>query len=104
LYVTFVVPCGKAVLLLKEELENKTVDEMAQLSVTDKVPNDATDVHTPAAVGRSRLEGHTRTGDSRSVTVTVKLHAALLAEESLAQYVTVLTPRGNCDVEARDGV
>ena len=58
--------------MLREELENRTVDEMAQLSVTDKVPNDATDVHTPAAVNRNRLEGHTAGCQTRNNFITSK--------------------------------
>ena len=59
-------------------------------------------VHRPGVLFTVTFEGQVIVGGCVSLTVTVKLHCAVLPEASVAVEVTVVVPTGNTEPEAGD--
>ena len=86
---TVVVPIGKTE---PEAGVDVTVAEQLSVELTVKF---TTALQKPASTFAFMLPGQLMTGFSRSLTVTLKLHVAILPEGSVAVYVTVVIPLGN---------
>ena len=89
--VTFtgVVPTGKV-----EPLAGTLTTVTEQLSVAVALKFTIAS-QRPAALSTVMSPGSERTGSSLSLTVTLKLHWAVLPEASVASQVTVVVPIGN---------
>lgn len=94
--VTVVTPFWK----VEPEAGTQTAVAPGQLSVGVGVVYVATAVQTPAAVLSVMFAGQVMAGGMLSLTVTVKVHIAMLLEVSFAVQVTVVVPLGKLLPEA----
>jgi len=102
LYVFVVTPIGKTEPLARPDV--CTVLAPGQLSLPEGVVYVTVAPHTPASLLTVMFEGQLIVGSSVSLTVTVKLHVAVLPLASVTLNVLVVAPIGNTDPLARPDV